>query len=201
MSQTDEAPTVAAIAADLEDLAPLALAEEWDNVGLLLGDPAASVRRIIACLTLTREVAAEAVETGAQLVITHHPILFRPVKRLTTASTDGQIVLALAKAGIAVYSAHTAYDNAAGGINDRLADRLGLSHVGPLRGLDNARTCKIVVFVPDADLGKVSDAMFAAAPGSSANTANAAFALTGLGRFLEAPRPIRLWGRRGGVKK
>src|SRR5438046_1409568 len=79
------------------------------------------------------EVAAEAVEGGYQLLVTHHPILFRGVKRLTTATPEGRSVLALARAGVAVYSPHTAFDNTRAGINERLAGRLGLTDLKPLR--------------------------------------------------------------------
>src|SRR5262249_35252502 len=144
--------------------APLKLAADWDNVGLLLGDPAAEVGRVMTCLTVTPQSAAEAVEAEADLIVTHHPILFRAVQRLTADTPEGRMLLALAKAGIAVYSPHTAFDNADGGINDILAGRLGLRDVRPLRRHDG-RQCKIVVFVPDADLARVSDALFAAGAG------------------------------------
>src|ERR1700756_5559760 len=117
----------------LEQLAPPSLAAEWDNVGLLLGDRSASVQRIMTCLTVTPESAAEAVESGAHLVVTHHPILFRGVKRLTAATPEGRMLLSLIRAGVGVYSAHSAYDNASGGINDALARRLQLHSIVPLR--------------------------------------------------------------------
>ena len=83
-------PTVADITAALDAFAPPALAADWDNVGLLLGDSAARVERILTCLTVTPEVAAEAVEGGYELIVTHHPILFRGAKRLTTATPEGR---------------------------------------------------------------------------------------------------------------
>src|SRR5207302_2716000 len=122
----------------------------WDNVGLLLGDPRADVRRVLTCLTVTPAVADEGVQSGAQLIVTHHPILFRGAKRLTTATAEGRAVLALAKAGVAVYSPHTAFDNTRGGINEQLATRLGLTDVRPLRHRDGPCSCRVVVFVPDA---------------------------------------------------
>src|SRR5437773_6843219 len=105
----------------LRQLAPLELAADWDNVGLLLGDADSEVSRVLTCLTVTPEVAAEAVDSRANLIVSHHPILFRAAKRLTSATTEGRMLLALARAGVAVYSAHTAFDNATGGINDRIA--------------------------------------------------------------------------------
>ncbi|MEM9827474.1 MAG: Nif3-like dinuclear metal center hexameric protein [Planctomycetota bacterium] len=114
-------------------LAPLRLAEEWDNVGLLLGDRSAHTDRVMTCLTLSPDVAAEAIEQRAGLVVTHHPIPFRPLAKLTTDSITGTVIWRLARAGIAVYSAHTAMDSAACGINQRWADSLGLTSIAPLR--------------------------------------------------------------------
>ena len=145
-------PTVAAVVEFLEHLAPPALAADWDNVGLLLGERTAEVRRIMTCLTVTPDSAAEAVAEGAGLVATHHPILFRAVKRLTDASAEGRMLLALARAGVAVYSPHTAFDDAPDGINALLARRIGLVGVGPLRRRDDARTFKVVVFTPEKGL-------------------------------------------------
>src|SRR5262249_13910482 len=126
--------TVADVIGFLEQFAPPTLAADWDNVGLLLGDRAAEVRRVLTCLSVTPESAAEAVEAGAQLVVTHHPILFRAVKRLTTTTPEGRMLLALVRAGVAVSSPHTALDNTRGGVNDSLARRLGLGEVTALRG-------------------------------------------------------------------
>src|SRR5260370_351806 len=101
-------PTVADVVDHLEQFAPLNLAADWDNVGLLLGERGAPVQRLITCLTVTPESVAEAVEAGAQLLVTHHPILFRGIKRLTDATPEGRMLLALVRAGVAVYSPHTA---------------------------------------------------------------------------------------------
>src|SRR5262245_14363600 len=106
--------TVAALVEFLEQFAPPALAADWDNVGLLLGERGTPVRRVLTCLTVTPESAAEAVETGAQLIITHHPILFRAVKRLSGDTPEGRVLCSLIRAGIAVYSPHTAFDNTRG---------------------------------------------------------------------------------------
>ena len=124
--------TLADVTAALEDLAPLRLAAEWDAVGLLLGSRRPRVGRILTCLTLTGPVAREAIDTGVDLVVSHHPLPFRPVGRITDATPTGAILLDLAAAGIAVWSSHTAWDSAAGGINDQLAERCGLSAVAPL---------------------------------------------------------------------
>lgn len=117
----------------LREFAPLDLAEAWDNVGLLLGDAARPVERVITCLTLTADVAEEAVAENAQLVVSHHPILFKPVQRLTSDTAEGAMILKLISAGVAVFSPHTAFDSALDGINADLARRFGLVDVQPLR--------------------------------------------------------------------
>lgn len=176
--------TVADLAAHLQQLAPLELAAEWDNVGLLLGDPAAQVARVMTCLTVTPATVAEAIREQAQLVVSHHPILFRAAKRLTAANAEGRMILDLARSGVAVYSAHTAYDDAPGGINDQLAQRLGLTEVGPLRRPVGPRSCKLIAFVPDADLARVSDALFAAGAGRIGQYRECSFRLAGTGTFF-----------------
>lgn len=175
-------PTVAEVRAALEAFAPPSLAASWDNVGLLLGDPARPADHVLTCLTLTPAVAEEAVEVGANLIVTHHPILFRGAKRLTPDTTDGRVVLTLARAGVAVYCPHTAFDDCPGGINDQLAMAIGLQNVRPLRP-SRADECKIVVFVPDADLAKVSDAMFEAGAGRIGEYRECSFRLAGTGTF------------------
>jgi dinuclear metal center YbgI/SA1388 family protein len=176
--------TVTDLIADLEAIAPPGLAAPRDNVGLLLGDPAASVDRVLTCLTLTPEVAAEAVEGRFQLVVTHHPIMFRSTKRLTTGTAEGRTILALARGDVAVYSPHTAFDNAPGGINDRLAAKLGLTEIAPLRRREGSGSCKVVVFVPENDLRKVSDAMFAAGAGVIGEYRECSFRVAGTGTFF-----------------
>ena len=117
----------------LSSVAPLALAEQWDNVGLLLGDLDAGVRRLMTCLTLTEDVAREAIARQTDLIVSHHPVLFKAVQRLTTQTAEGAVLLMLASNHIAVYSPHTAFDSARDGINRQLADSLGLREIGPLR--------------------------------------------------------------------
>ena len=197
-------PTVAAVCASLDRIAPPTLAADWDNVGLLLGDGATEVRRILTCLTVTPVVVAEAVAEKVDLIVTHHPILFRGAKRLSTDSADGRLLWPLARAGVAVYSPHTAFDNTAGGINDSLARRLGLINVVPLRRRDGERRCKVVVFVPEADLSKVSDAMFAAGAGVIGQYEQCSFRLAGTGTFFgtESTNPtVGAKGRREDVNE
>ena len=126
-------PTVADVCRFLDSLAPPALAESWDNVGLLVGRPDAPAARVMTCLTATPESVAEACEQNASLVVTHHPLPFRPLKRLTSESTAGSLLLQLIGANVAVYSAHTAFDSAAHGVNQQLAVGLGVASPQPMR--------------------------------------------------------------------
>lgn len=116
----------------LESFAPNHLAEEWDNTGLLLGDPQAAVARVMTCLTLTPESVQEAVQREANLVVSHHPLPFRPLKQLTTDTVEGSMLWQLARNGVSIYSPHTAFDSAASGINASLGERLGVGSLQPL---------------------------------------------------------------------
>ena len=124
--------TVADLCDFLETFAPAALAAEWDNVGLLVGDRVQPVERVMTCLTITPAVAAEAIRERADLIVTHHPLPFKPLKRLTAEQPAGQDFARSDPAGVAVHSPHTAFDSAASGINQQLAEGLGLTEVQPL---------------------------------------------------------------------
>lgn len=196
--------TIATIVEHLDQLAPPALAADWDNVGLLLGDRAAAVERVMTCLTVTPESAAEAIDAKAQLIVTHHPILFRAVRRLTTDTPEGRMLLALIRAGVAVHSPHTAFDNAPGGINETLARKLLLTDIVPLRRRPGPGPCKIVVFVPEGDLAGVSHALFSAGAGVIGQYSQCSFRLAGTGTFFgsEASNPtIGQQGRREEVSE
>jgi len=189
--------TVDSIVQFLDRFAPPVLAAEWDNVGLLLGDRDAEVCRVMTCLTVTPESAAEAIADQAQLVVTHHPILFRPIKRLTTATPEGRMLLSLVRANVAVYCPHTAFDNTRDGINEQLARRLGLVDVRPLRTRLGEAQCKIVVFVPDSDLAKVSNAMFEAGAGNIGQYSECSFRLAGTGTFFGSDATNPKIGQKG----
>jgi dinuclear metal center YbgI/SA1388 family protein len=125
-------PTLDTLTVALESIAPLRLAADWDTVGLLVAPRRGSIDRVLACLTLTPAVAEAAVAEGVDLVVTHHPLPFRPVARVTPATGPGRVLLELIGAGCGVWSSHTAWDSAVGGINDLLAARLGLAAVVPI---------------------------------------------------------------------
>ncbi len=129
---------VAAVAEVLRQIAPLELAESWDNVGLLVGAPSRSVRCLMTCLTITPEVVDEAIARRVDLIVTHHPLPFRPLSRLTNETTVGRMLLRLIANHSAVYSAHTAFDSAADGVNQMWAEALDLQTIEPLVPLATA---------------------------------------------------------------
>lgn len=176
--------TVRDVTGWLERVAPRHLAESWDNVGLLLGDPNAPVDRVMTCLTVTPATVEEAVADRAGLILSHHPILFKPAKTIRADRSDGNLVWRLARAGIAVSSAHTAYDGAQGGINEWLAARVGLTEVRPLRPAWGRAPFKVVVFTPETDREAVLNAAFGAGAGRIGEYEQCSFATVGQGTFF-----------------
>ena len=172
------------IVAALDAIAPPSMAEDWDNVGLLVGDTSASVARVLLMIDYTPDVAAEAREAKCQLVVAYHPPLFKPLKRIVAAG-DSELLFAAIRDGIAIYSPHTAFDAADGGTNDVLAEGLSLTDRQPLRqAADQSAYCKLVTFVPAEALEKVSDAMFDAGAGKiGGQYARCSFRTQGTGTF------------------
>lgn len=178
--------TVSHVTAWLDRFAPPATAADWDNVGLLVGDPSSPCDRVMTCLTLSGDIAREAIDAGVQLIVSHHPLPFKAVKRLTMDTPEGRVLLPLLKAGIAVHSPHTAFDNCPGGINDHLANLLGLEAVCPLRQEAAGGQFKLTVFVPESDYERVADACFAAGAGrigANDRYTECGFRLPGTGTF------------------
>lgn len=117
------------IIGELEALAPTELKEEWDNVGLMVGDTKQRIETVFLCLDITSENVHKAIECGADLIISHHPLIFRPMAHITEADAEGRIVRTLIRNDISAYSMHTNFDKADGGMNDCLAKCLGLENV------------------------------------------------------------------------
>ncbi len=123
--------TVETIAGIMERIAPRRYAENWDNPGLLVGSPDAEVRKIFVCLDVSTGVIREAVHEQADLIVSHHPLIFRGQKAVRTDEPVGRLIRLLLKHDIAAFAAHTNLDIAAGGVNDVLAERIGLTAVEP----------------------------------------------------------------------
>lgn len=124
--------TIQTICEFLDQFAPTSLAEDWDNVGLILGDPSREASKVMTCLTVTPESANEAIEKNVDLIVSHHPLPFSATKRITTDQTPTRLIWELARAGVSIYSPHTGFDSAVEGINQSLCDRLGIQSTDPI---------------------------------------------------------------------
>lgn len=111
----------------MERIAPKKLAEDWDNPGLLVGSPNDEVRRVLVCLDVREMIVKRAAAEDFQMIVAHHPVIFRGLKKLRTDLPDGRLLGALLRAGVAVFAAHTNLDSVEGGVNDVLAARIGLN--------------------------------------------------------------------------
>lgn len=174
--------TVSDITRALERWAPLDTQQSYDNARLQVGEPDARVTRSIIALDLTPAVIDEAIEAGAELIITHHPLIFRPIKSVTASSWQGSLILRLAKAGIALYCIHTNLDAAKDGVSFALARQLGLSNIKFLRPLSETLV-KLVTFVPGAHVDAVRGALATAGAGRIGAYDACAFISTGTGYF------------------
>jgi dinuclear metal center YbgI/SA1388 family protein len=176
--------TISDILAAVDRLAPFRLAEAWDNVGLLLGDAAWPVRRMLVSLDVTEAVCDEAERLEADCLLAHHPFLFKDVSRVTAETRAGRFALRLAAGRRAVIAAHTNLDAAQGGLCDLLAERAGLTDLEPLRAEPLERTYKVVVFVPAGDMESVRLAAFDAGAGRIGAYTECSFAAEGEGTFF-----------------
>ena len=172
--------------AALQTMAPEHLAEPWDKVGLHVGDPSQTVEAGLLCIDLTEAVVAEAVEKGCQLIVAYHPPIFAPLERLTTDGPWTQRrILAAIRAGIALYSPHTALDAVRGGTNDWLCDGLGeaVTRVPIVPHHDGERLYKVVVYVPREEATRLRRAMSDAGAGGIGHYAECSFNVDGVGTF------------------
>ena len=171
------------IANALEMFAPLPLQDGFDNAGLQIGLTEAEVTGVLLCLDVTESVVDEAIASGCNLIVSHHPLIFSPLKRITGNSYVERCVLKALAAGIAVYSAHTNLDNAPGGVNYRIAEKLGLRNVRILAPKEDA-LLKLSVYVPLSSADTVREALFAAGCGNIGNYGSCSYNIEGTGTFL-----------------
>ncbi|PKL49681.1 MAG: Nif3-like dinuclear metal center hexameric protein [Planctomycetes bacterium HGW-Planctomycetes-1] len=184
----------------IEKIAPPKLAQGWDNTGLLVGDSDAVVKKTLLTIDITKDVVKEAKRTGCNFIISYHPVIWDGLKAIAKDS----IVYELVKSGISVYSIHTALDAVVGGVNDGLAEIVGIKNPKPVgdfvqsgpaqkRGLAEGgqNNYKLIVFVPVESLQEVADAVFKAGAGWLGNYSHCSFSSAGLGTFfpLEGAKP------------
>lgn len=177
------APKVSDIIGIINKKFPFALAEQWDNTGFQLGDAAAPADSIMVALDPLPSVIEQALANQCRLLITHHPLIFSPLRQITTATAIGRLLLRAATGGLALLSMHTNYDIARDGLNDLLAARIGLQDIRPLKITGHDELVKFVVFVPTDHLEAVREALFEHAA-SLGNYRNCSFAASGTGTFL-----------------
>jgi len=168
----------------MTELAPPRLALKDDPVGLQVGDPRDEVSGILVALDMTEDTLQEAVAEGCSLVITHHPLIFRPLKRIDLTMPAGRLIASILKAGVSVFSAHTNLDVASGGVNTALAAALRLSNCRVLQVTGVEELEKIAVFVPKGYEDKVRDALSRAGAGWIGNYSHCSFQTAGTGTFM-----------------
>ncbi len=166
----------------IEQLAPFGLQEQYDNSGLLIGDPKMEVKSILLTLDCTETIVDEAIENGCNVIIAHHPILFGPIKKITGRNYVERVLIKAIKNDIALIAVHTNLDNVRNGVNDLIADKLGLENRSILAPMaDNL--VKLVVFVPDAHADQVRKAMWEAGAGAIGDYDECSFNVKGQGSF------------------
>src|SRR6056297_458878 len=174
--------TVNEIAKVLEELAPLAHAEDFDNVGLLVGDPHMKVEGVLVTLDTLENVVDEAIEKKCNLIVSFHPIIFKGLKRLTGSNYVERVVLKAIVNNIAIYSMHTALDNSKMGVNAKICEVLGLKNPEIL--IPRAKSIKkLTTYAPTADAESIKLALFQAGAGEIGKYSNCSYSLEGIGSF------------------
>lgn len=182
----------------LEDLCPVFFQEEYDNCGLLLGDPAWDFRKALLCLDVTAEVLDEAINNKCNLVISHHPAIFRGIKKLTPAQPETQVITMAIMNSIAVYAIHTNLDNTLHGLNALVFSKIGISRyrvLSPKTGL----LSKLAVFCPLDHAAQVRLAIFDAGAGQIGNYTCCSFNMNGEGTFRASDKADPYVGERNRV--
>lgn len=167
----------------LEKIAPPQYQEVYDNAGLIVGNPATEITGVLVCLDSTEAVILEAIERGCNVVVAHHPIVFKGLKKLNGKNYVERTVLLAIKNDIAIYAIHTNLDNMLhNGVNTKIAEKLGLTNLKILAPKRQILT-KLTTFAPIADSQKVLDALYAAGAGNIGNYENCSFRTEGIGSF------------------
>ena len=193
--------TVKQIVDVMEKIAPSYLAEEWDNIGLLLGGMNDSVETIMVCLDVTESVVNEAINQGVNMIISHHPVIFEGLKSLRSDDGKGRLLHLLIKNNIAVFSAHTNLDKASGGVDDVLAARLGLGNIEPLVRDEGEKLYKLVVFIPEGHEESVMQAMTDAGAGWIGKYSHCTFQAKGVGTFMPLDGTNPYIGQQGHIQR
>lgn len=184
------------VTAYLESLAPRVLQEDYDNSGWQCGSPDSEVKGVLVCLDVTEKVVEEAKLKGCNLIIAHHPLIFKGIKKVIGQGFVERILMKAIKEEISIYAIHTNLDNVSIGVNQQFAGQLGLKNIKILSPKNNLLQ-KLVVFVPNEHLEKVSQAMFEAGAGHIGEYSNCSFRLEGNGTFLGGENAQPYVGEKG----
>ncbi|ASK63170.1 Nif3-like dinuclear metal center hexameric protein [Virgibacillus phasianinus] len=186
---------------EMEKWTPRDLAYDWDNVGLQLGSFTREVKKVMITLDVLDTVVDEAIENEVDLIIAHHPLLFKSVKQINTDEVKGKIIEKLIKHDITVYAAHTNLDIANGGVNDMLCDAIGMKQTDLLMEAKSERLYKLAVYVPSTHVDIVREALGDSGAGYIGNYSHCTFQTAGTGAFkpLEGTDPFI--GKKGDVAK
>jgi len=174
--------TVKELTSCLEDFAPLSMQESYDNAGLLIGDPNQHINSALITLDVTEEVIDEAIKHHHGLIIAHHPLIFKPLKKITGSNFTEKIVIKAIKHNIAIYAIHTNLDNMAKGVNAKLGEKLGLTNLRILAPGGSVLN-KIVTFCPVEYADAVRQSMFDAGAGNVGNYDQCSYNTEGEGTF------------------
>jgi len=166
----------------IEELAPLSLQESYDNSGLSVGSPGQEVESALITLDVTEEVVEEAIMNGCSLIISHHPVIFGSLKRITSNSPVGKIILKAIKNDVALYGVHTNLDNVTGGVNSMIAEKIGLKNLSILKPMKGMLR-KLVTFCPVDHAEKVRKSIFEAGAGVIGNYDSCSYNVDGYGTF------------------
>lgn len=193
--------TVRDILGLMETIAPSHLAEDWDNTGLQVGNPDWPVKTVWIALDPLPDVIRSACDSSVDLLITHHPLLFRPQKTIDFSNSVGHSVYLAARHHLSIFAAHTNLDSAGGGVNDVLAKKIGLQDTTPLHPAPESMCCKLVVFVPPSHESSVRGALYASAAGRIGNYSCCTFSSPGKGTYRPEEGSNPFSGRVGDVSE
>lgn len=185
---------------ELEKLAPLAYQEGYDNAGLLVGSPGAVVLGILFTLDVTEKVIDEAIEKHCNLIVAHHPIIFKGLKKLNGKNYVERTIIKAIKHDIAIYATHTNLDHVTNGVNWKIAEQLGLKNVKVLAPKKQWLT-KLAFFTPKEDTQSILDALFQAGAGKIGQYENCSFRTPGIGTFLAGESANPVIGTKGNLEQ
>lgn len=184
----------------LDKYAPPAYQESYDNAGLLVGDPQMEIQGALITLDVTEEVLDEAIQQKSGLIVAHHPLIFGGLKRITGKNMIERIVIKAIQNNIAIYAAHTNLDSVWGGVNTRIADRIGLKNQEVLSPVENS-LIKLVYFVPEANAQETREAIFEAGAGHIGDYDMCSYNLHGTGTFRAGEGTNPYVGEKGEMHK